>query len=387
VPRLGIHQNLGNFNFVSDRIFNSEDESFYSGEISVTGGRFSKDTTGHELVHRVELKELIVTPGLADFHTHVFLGQDLGLDPDSVMLPTGVTTAIDAGSAGGHLFGAFKNSVIDPSLLRVKAFLNIASIGTTSILLQGELKTPAYCNEELAFECAMENSGDIIGIKVRPSRDVGGGLAYEGLEKARRVATRLGKPLMVHLGPAPVDVDAILDHLSKGDILTHAYTGWAGNTLLERGKPRPAFLQAKERGVFFDIGHGMGGFDSTVSRTLIEAGHLPDAISTDLHAYSKSVAISLPEVMSKFLALGLSLEQVLTRVTRNPILMSGLADQGLGSFADGSPADLAVFEIVEKPQNFKDCHGHVFSGTEHFVPVIVICGGRVVYDRDRRIHW
>jgi dihydroorotase len=378
-------QNLRNFNFVGNRIFDSKNGSFYSGEVYVRGSKFSKNTAENDLVQRVELKGLIVAPGLTDFHTHVFWGQDLGLDPDSIMLPTGVTTAIDAGSAGGHLFGAFKNFVIDRSLLRVKAFLNIASIGTTSILLQGELKTPAYCNEELAFECAMENSDDIIGIKVRASSDVGGGFTYEGLEKARRVATRLEKPLMVHLGPAPVEVDTILNQLSKGDILTHAYTGWAGNTLIEGGKPRPAFLRAKERGVFFDIGHGMGGFDSTVSRTLIEAGYLPDSISTDLHTYSKSMAISLPEVMSKFLALGLSIEQVLTRVTHNPILMSGLADQGLGSFTDGSPADLAVFEIIEKLQEFKDCHGHVFSGTEHFVPVLVICGGRVVYDRDGRI--
>ena len=274
--------------------------------------------------------------------------------------------------------------MIDKSKLRVQSFLNISTVGTTSILLQGELKTAAYCNEEIAIATALSFPDEIIGIKVRASKDVGGELALDGFMKAISVATKLGLPLMVHLGPPPVDVDYILDRLGAGDILTHAYTGWEGNTLVTDSKPRASFIAAKKRGVLFDIGHGMGGFDSNVAKILIDHGYYPDTISTDIHTYSKEKVIGLPEVLSKFVALGMELSEVLKRATIAPAEFGRFNSIGVGSIDPGVQADIAAFECIENEHAFSDCHGHSFTGNLRLEPVFTMIKGEVLFDRDGR---
>jgi len=374
---------------LSDRFFDPKLESFAPSTIGIKKGAISQVSAGYSSPAEsvsgktIDLIGLLVTPGLVDLHTHLFHGQDLGVHTDT-LLKHGVTAAVDAGSAGAHLFPAFKELVIDKSKLHVKSFLNIATVGTTSILLQGELKTPAYCNEELAIATALDFPDEIIGIKVRASKDVGGDLAIDGFTKARSVATKLGLPLMVHLGPAPVEVDYILDRLGAGDILTHAYTGWEGNTLVTDSKPRPSFIAAKKRGVLFDIGHGMGGFDSTVAQVLIDHGYYPDSISTDIHTYSKEKVVGLPEVLSKFIALGMELSDVLLRATTAPAEFSGLVSTGVGTVNMGAQADFAAFECIDDELLFTDCHGHSFTGNLRIVPVFTMIKGEVLFDRDGR---
>jgi dihydroorotase len=382
-----VNQLPRDLDLLGGNVLNPQLESFSVGEVKIRHGRIVTglpDSSPGNDTKLIDLSDLYVSPGLVDLHAHVFNGQDLGVNPDTELPKAGVTTVIDAGSAGGHLFGAFRKLVIEPSHIRIRAFLNIASIGTTSILLQGELKTPAYCNEDLAYECALQNNDVVMGIKVRASNDVGGELAYEGLMKARRVANRLNLPLMVHLGPAPVEIDTILEQLKAGDVLTHAFTGWKDNQLVSHGEPRESYKRARARGVFFDIGHGKGGFDSTVAKTMIENGALPDSISTDLHTYSKSVVGSLPEVMSKFLALGMSIGEVFSRVTSNPAKIAGLSFEGVGTLENGASGDVAAFEILDEHIDFDDCHGHTFSGSRRIVPVFVVADGVVLFDRDNR---
>ena len=374
---------------LSDRFFNPLLGSFTPATIDVENGAVAKVSAGKSLpmvartAKTINLTGLLVTPGLVDFHTHLFHGQDLGVHADA-LVKHGVTAAVDAGSAGAHIFPAFKELVIDRSKLRVQSFLNIATVGTTSILLQGELKSPAYCNEEIAIETALSFPDEIIGIKVRASKDVGGDFALEGFTKARSAATKLGLPLMVHLGPAAVDVEYILERLGAGDILTHAYTGWAGNTLVADSKPRATFIAAKKRGVLFDIGHGMGGFDSTVAQVLIDHGFYPDTISTDIHAYSKEIVVGLPEVLSKFVALGMELSEVLKRATTAPAEFGRFNPTGVGTVIPGVQADIAAFECIEEEQEFSDCHGHSFSGKLRLVPVFTMINGAVLFDRDGR---
>lgn len=374
---------------LSDRFFDPKSGSFAPSAIGVERGVILEVSAGHSSPTEsmkgkiIDLSGLLVTPGLVDLHTHLFHGQDLGVHTD-ILLKHGVTAAVDAGSAGAHLFPAFKELVIDKSKLQVKSFLNIATVGTTSILLQGELKTPAYCNEEIAIGMALDFPDDIIGIKVRASKDVGGDLAIDGFTKARSVATKLGLPLMVHLGPAPVAVDYILDRLGVGDILTHSYTGWEGNTLVTESRPRPSFIAAKKRGVLFDIGHGMGGFDSTVAQVLINHGYYPDSISSDIHTYSKEKVVGLPEVLSKFIALGMELSEVLVRVTTAPAEFGGFTVTGVGASDVGTQADFAAFEFLEDEHVFSDCHGHSFKGNLRLVPVFTMIKGEVLFDRDGR---
>ena len=342
--------------------------------ISVERGRFIQATDLDAIT--LPKGNYFLTPGLTDLHTHLFNGQDLGISPERDLRIAGVVRAVDAGSAGAHLFEAFRNLIIDRSSVEIRAFLNISSIGTTSVLLQGELMTPAYCNVDLAVSTLREHADVLIGIKVRASKDAGGEHVMEGLTKARKAADLAGVPLMAHLGPPPVSVKEILSNLGSGDILTHCYTGWTGNTLVENGKPKPFVAQAIERGVLFDVGHGRGGFDSTVAATMIQSGYLPNSISTDIHSGSIRKVVSLPNVMSKFLALGMSLEDVISRTTSSPKEI-GQFVQSL-DYPIGELANFALFEIEEGDFEFADVHGHTFHGNQKLRPSLIFQGGEEV---------
>jgi dihydroorotase len=312
----------------------------------------------------------------------VFAGQDLGVDPDRVGPASGTTTFIDTGSAGGHLFGAFRRGTIDRAVPRIRAFLNISTLGTTSIRLAGELENLAYCDEDVCVACAEEHRDLIVGVKVRASGNVVGPNGDEPLRRARRAADRLGLPLMVHLGPAPSRVETILDCLGAGDVLTHCFTGAADNRLLdEHGRLRPGVPAAQRRGVRFDVGHGMGSFDSEIARSMLAEGFAPDAISSDIHAYSAECVGDLPTVMAKFVALGLSLEEVVARTTLQPARVLGLDGDGVGTLRVGAPADLVALEVVDGPVVFHDTWGHDFDGTRSLRAALTVQAGRIVHVR------
>lgn len=333
-----------------------------------------------EGARRVDVGGLLVTPGLVDLHAHVFVGQDLGVDPDLVGPASGTTTFVDTGSAGGHLFGAFRRGTIDRAQARVRAFLNISSIGTTSILLAGELENLAYCDEEVAAICAAEHSDLVIGIKVRASGNVVGSSGAEPMLRARRVADRLGLPLMIHLGPAPPGSDEIMAELRAGDVLTHCYTGFEDNRLFRDGRVRASVLAARERGVVFDVAHGMSAFDAEVATDMLAAGFRPDTISSDVHAYSLEAVGDLPAVMSKFLALGMGVEDVIACATLKPAVHAGLAADGVGTLRPGAPADVAAFELVEGPVSYADTRGGTFTGSSRLRTALTVQAGSIVHD-------
>lgn len=344
-------------------------------DIRVADGRLS-DGPAQPADAIVDVAGMLVAPGFVDLHTHVFVGQDLAVDADRIAGPAGTTTFVDTGSAGGHLFGAFRRSVLDTARVRVRAFLNIASIGTTSILLGGELRSPWYADEEVAIEAVEANRDVVVGVKVRASADVGGAHATEALHRARRVADHVGLPLMVHLGPAPAGVDEIVDLLRAGDILTHAFSGWEGNRIVDGGTLRTSVRAARERGVLLDVGHGMSGFDAETARIAVQAGEYPDTISTDLHAYSRESVVDMPTVASKFLALGMSLPDVLSRVTAAPAQAIGLDAGTLGA---GAPADLVV---LRRERGEFDLGG--IAARERLAVALTIAGGRVIFDPEGR---
>ena len=353
-------------------------------DVRLVDGRVSADPAAPD-DRVVDVSGCVVAPGLVDLHAHLFVGQDLGIDPDVVGPPSGTTTFVDAGSAGGHVFGAFRRATLDRTSLRVRAFVNIASIGTTSILLRGELKSPEYADVETAVAAIEANRDVVVGVKVRASADVGGEHAPEALRRARAVADRVGLPLMVHLGPAPASLDEIVDLLGPGDILTHAFSGWPGNTVIADGVVRPSVRAARERGVLLDVGHGMSGFDAAVGRAMVAAGEAPDAISTDLHTYSESRVIDLPTVLSKFLDFGLPLPDALVRATLAPARAVGLDADGVGTLDAGAPADVAVLRLVDGAfaLGMPDTPGYVET-TQRLDAVLTLAGGAVVHDPEGR---
>ncbi|RNL62524.1 amidohydrolase/deacetylase family metallohydrolase [Nocardioides marmoriginsengisoli] len=328
----------------------------------------------------VDVTGLVVVPGLVDLHTHVFLGQDAGVDAQAIGPATGVTTMVDAGSVGAHLLGAFRRtSMPADGPVRVLAFLNVATIGITSLTLSGELKTPAYLSREAALAVLTSGDDTIVGVKVRPSADVAGSHGPAALRAARELATEAGLPLMVHLGPPPATAEEVLELLGPGDILTHCFTGFEGNHLA-RPAVAEALVAARERGVRFDLGHGQSGFDATVAARMLARGFPPDTISTDLHAYSAVSVGGLPQVICRLVALGMPLADALRAASEAPVAAIGRADSGLGTLRVGAPADVAVFDRVERPRTLYDGFGNPIESSTELVPVLTIRGGRVVHD-------
>jgi dihydroorotase len=365
-------------------VFDAENGSLVRADVGINGDRIVEMRSGASAAsytHTMDVSGLIVAPGLVDLHAHVFAGQDLGIDANTIGPRSGTTTFVDAGSAGAHLFGAFVRSAAQLAIPRIVAFLNISTIGTTSILQSGELANLAYCDED-ACQSAIETFHDqIVGIKVRASGNVAGANGLEALRRALRVAGLTGLPVMVHIGPKPPAIEQILELLRPGDIVTHCFTGQDGNGTAASGRVKPAAREAYERQVKFDVGHGMGGFDATVAKAAIGAGLLPHAISTDIHAYSTHAVPDIAAVLTKFLALGLSLEQVLSRATIAPARLAGLDRYGAGRLQIGGPADIAVLQLQDRTVELKDTLGNVFRGTQELTNVATVQGGQVVYER------
>lgn len=356
-------------------VFDPESGEFAERDLRIVDGLFADGPAQPDDAIR-DVTGLIVSPGLVDLHTHVFVGQDLGLDPTDIAAPSGTTVLVDTGSAGAHLFGAFRRSTVERSATLIRAFLNVSSVGATSIMLGGELKAPYYVSEGAAVDAIEANRDLIVGVKVRASADVGGDNATGALHAARRVADRVGLPLMVHLGPAPAAVDEIASVLGKGDILTHAFTGWPDNAIVRDGWLRDSVREARARGALLDIGHGMSGFSANVARDMLALGELPDTISTDLHAYSRELVVDFPTVLSKFLSFGMSLEDVLVRATLAPSRAVGL---DRGTIRVGAPADVAVLRRTPRSVEFTDGFGARWSGNELLECVMTVSGGEIVY--------
>ena len=321
----------------------------------------------------------LTTPGLVDLHTHYGpLISGIGLPSDELVPITATTTGVSAGDAGANTYGALKHWVIGQARTRLYAFVHISSIGLAGGLAPGEMLNIDYANVERCAKTLAENPDTVLGVKVRITDNVVGNNGVEPLRRAVRAAEMAGKQfrVMCHIGAAPGNLADVLDLLRPGDILTHAYSG-AGNNTVQNGQLIPAAKAAKQRGVIFDVGHGGGSFDFTVCEPAMMQGAHVDTISSDIHAVSINTPgyPTLPWVMSKFMALGLSLEEVVRRATVEPAKIIGRVP-GLGTLAIGAPADLAVFDYVDgEPVEFVDTRNNKKAGTKKLVPVLTVKGG------------
>jgi dihydroorotase len=319
----------------------------------------------------------LVVPGLVDLHTHVYpLGSALGLPADELTPYTATTTYVSAGDAGANNFGALRHFIMASSRSRIFAFVHISTIGLAGFPV-GESLNIDYADVDAAAKTVAENRDMVLGIKVRESKNVVGANELEPLKRAILAAERAGSGarVMCHIGDAPGDLSILLDLLRPGDILTHAYSG-AGNNIVQNGRVLPAALEAKQRGVIIDVGHGGGSFDYTVAAPAIEQGFTPDTISSDIHAVSGNTPGKpyLPWVMSKFLNLGFSLEQVVELTTSAPARVIDRVEK-LGTLQIGAPADVAILELVEEPVEFVDTRDHHRAGTRWLKPVQTIRAG------------
>jgi dihydroorotase len=319
----------------------------------------------------------LVLPGLVDMHVHVFPeASALGLPADELVPLTATTTCVSAGDAGGNNFSGFKHWVIDQSRTRIFAFVHISNVGLAGFPV-GEMLNIDYADVALAAKTVAENREVCIGLKVRESANVVGGNGLEPLRRAIQAAEMAGTGarVMCHIGGAPGQLSDLLDLLRPGDILTHTYSG-AGNNVVQDGKVLPAALAAKRRGVLFDVGHGGGSFDYTMAEAAMAAGAGPDTISSDIHVFSGNTPGMpyMPWLMSKFLNMGFSLEDVIRLSTVNPAQVIDRVEK-LGTLQIGAPGDVSILELVEEPVTFVDTKENERKGDRYLKPVTAVVAG------------
>src|SRR5262247_3973354 len=350
------------------------DVGIKNGQIAAIGSSIPPDRS----VQRIDAAGKLVTPGLIDLHTHLCPHLGIGLPADEMVGITATTTAVSAGDAGAYTFGNFRHGVVPQSRTRLFGFIHISTIGLAGGLAPGEMLNIDYANVDACARAVAENADLVLGVKVRITDSVVGQNGLEPLRRALRAAEIAGKSfrVMCHIGAAPGSLSDLLDLLRPGDILTHSYSG-AGNNIVQNGQLLAAARAAKQRGVVFDVGHGGGSFDYTICEPAMQQGAVPDTISSDIHAVSINTPgyPTLPNVMSKFLNLGMSLEDVVAKATMEPAKIIGRVP-GLGTLKVGAPADVAIFDLVDGPVEFVDTRNNKRSGSKKLVPSLTVKGGR-----------
>jgi dihydroorotase len=326
-----------------------------------------------------------VLPGLVDLHSHVYpYGSAIGIPADELIPFQGTTTMVSAGDAGANNFAAFRRFIRGSTRTRLYAFVHIANIGLSGFP-EPELYHLGFAQPETAGKTVAENADIALGVKVRMSENVINQAGLEPLTRAIRACEIAGggAKIMCHIGgvATPELMSQILDALRTGDILTHCYTGFPNNAgkftnIVQDGKLLPAALSAKKRGVIFDVGHGGGSFDFTVAEAAMQQGAMPDTLSSDIHVFSgNSPGMPyLTNVMSKFMALGFTLEQVVQMASAVPGRVINRAPM-LGTLQVGAPADATIVELAQGPVEFVDTRNNKRSGKVHIKPVQAVLAG------------
>ncbi len=324
----------------------------------------------------IDARGQLVTPGLVDLHTHVYWGATYwGIEPDPIAARTGVTTWLDAGSAGAYTFPGLRRYIIERSRVRIFALLNLSSIGL--VAPTWEFANLDYCDVDVAARVIEANRDRILGVKARIDANTTRGVGIRPLQLARQLADSLHLPLMVHINNGPPTLEEVAALLRPGDILTHCSTGGTMRIITPDGKVQPAIRALREQGLVLDIGHGTGSFSFAVAEALLAEGIVPDTISSDIHQLAvQGPMFDLPTTLSKFLALGLSLPGVIERATVRPAQLIGRPE--LGSLAEGTPADIALFRLVEGDVVFYDVMMEERRGSQLLVNTLTMVSGRIM---------
>lgn len=347
-------------------------------DVAVAGGRIvdiGPRLQPGDTAQVIDASGAIVTPGLVDLHSHVFWGGTYwGIDPATVAGRSGTTTWVDAGSAGAFTFGAFRRACAEQTRPRVRAFLNLSSIGL--VAETGELTRPEWSDPALCSATIEDNRDLIVGVKCRIAARTVGDRGIEPLREALSVANAVGLPVMVHVGDGPPSIEEVVGRLRPGDIITHCATPHTMALVDGRGRLRPGVDDARRRGVLLDVGHGSGGFCFRYAEALLAEGAPPDVISSDSHQHSARQAMKdLPTCLSKYLALGMSLEQVVRAASSASAAAVGLEDS-VGTLAVGRPADIAIFDLREGPHDLVDVDGCTRRAERVLINRLTLLDGR-----------
>ena len=361
-----------------NKISEIRDVAIRGGKIAAVESKIDPATA----LKTVDVSGLHVTPGLVDIHVHVYAGTgqrrsyagDNSVYPDGFTLRSGVTAVADAGCAGWRNFEDFKARIIDRARTRVFVFLNIVGHGMGGVLVEQIVDD---MEPKPTAEMALRHKGLIVGIKTAHYM----GRDFIAVDRALEAGTIAGIPIMVDFGrafPQKSLAELLSKKLRPGDIYTHCYSGLRGE-LDPSGHANPGLLEGRKRGVIFDVGHGAASFTWRVAVPIVQEGFPPDSISTDLSTGSMVTgARDMLSVMNKFLALGMSVDEVISRSTWNPAREIG--QQQLGNLSVGSPADVAVLRLEHGEFGFLDSYGARLRGNRKLTCEMTLRDGKIVYE-------
>jgi dihydroorotase len=358
----------------SQRLDARADVAFAQGRVAQIGTDLRADA-GTDIR---DLAGTIVVPGLIDLHTHVYWGgTSLGIDAEDFCRRSGVTTAVDTGSAGPGNFAGFRKHVIERSQTRILAYLHVSFAGIfgwSPRVMVGESEEIRLLAPIDAVAVADANRDIIVGIKVRVGAHASGRSGIAPLDIALQVADEVGLPLMAHIDHPPPRYEDVLARLRPGDVLTHAFRPFPNAPVTAQGSIKKEVRDARERGVLFDIGHGRGSFAFKTARAMLAHGFLPDTISSDVHALCiNGPAFDQVTTMSKFLCLGMALHDVIAASTVNAAF--ALKRPELGSLKPGSVGDATVLSVREGSFDYVDVVGEHLTGDRRIFSEGVVIGG------------
>ncbi|MBP3041672.1 amidohydrolase/deacetylase family metallohydrolase [Bacillaceae bacterium Marseille-Q3522] len=362
-------------------VVDPEKREIYPGSLRLTENRYYL-----ERVQESEAKtDLYLSPGWIDMHVHVFDGvTPIGIHADSIGLQTGVHLLADAGSSGEATLNGFIKYIIPAFKTPIRAWLNISSIG---LVHTRECSNISYFDVEKTIQAIKKHQPFICGVKVRSEKEIVGSLGIQPLKLAAAVARNVRLPLMVHIGEPPPNIEDILELLEEGDVITHCFHGKTFHPWLPTGEPIPALKKALERGVLIDVGHGYKSFSFDVSAKAIASGHSPFSISTDAHARNiHGPVYDLPTTMTKMLACGMNLLDVITAVTKAPAKVLKLKEWSL---LDGFIQHATLFKVTGQPavqRKIEDANGKEIFPASFIVPAAVITQEGIQWlEKDRAI--
>jgi len=353
-------------------------------DVAISGGKIVKVAAvipSENAKKVINAAGLYVVPGLIDIHTHVFVGSNNGfadgfscVSPDDITLKAGITTVVDAGTSGWRNFPVFKRQVIDRSTTRVLAFLNIAGSGMTGFPSEEDINDMDARMTSLVISQYPEI---IVGVKIGHYR----GSDWTPFDRTLEAAKLANVPIFVECHLPLLPLEGILQRMRPGDIYTHTFCTAADRECLldENAKVRPYVMDAKNRGVKFDVGHGGAMFHFNVAIPAFKQGLLPDSFGSDLHRFSMNSGMkNMLDIMSKYLNIGMSLQDVIYRATWSPAV--SIKRNDLGNFDTGAPADVAILSLRKGNFGFTDARGDRLDGDKKLEAEMTIKDGKVVWD-------